>query len=68
MSYNNKIIIQKKLTSILHCYKYMVKFYKNHDWKLSNSKKIYTNDKKRLNLMIYNFKSNYKCDIEFNIS
>jgi len=68
MNYNNKIIIQKKYISILHCYKYMIKFYKKYGWKPCNSKKIYSFDKKRLNLMIYNFNSSFSSKIEFSIN
>ena len=53
MSFNNKIIKKHKYISILHCYKYMVKFYKKFDWVLENSHKIYTH-KKKLNIMIFN--------------
>ena len=55
MDYNNKIIKKNNMYSILHCYKYMIKFYKKNNWSISQNKKFECKKNKRLNIMHFNF-------------
>jgi hypothetical protein len=56
MSFNLKIINKHKYISILHCKNKMINFYKKYDWYNINKKIVISDNKKKLNLMIFNEK------------
>jgi hypothetical protein len=67
MTYNNKIIKKHKYISLLRCHNHMIKFYKKFNWIKANSKKIITDDKKKLNIMIFNLLKLKSDKIYFNL-